>query len=134
LRSHGANIVDDIAELLLPSGHDVVESCYLLIPHTTSVSDTLRIPEGGVQPTVVTELWVERCLYQKMFEDPRAHVTSTPFPSFPIAGNEYARIVYLNVLRLLLGFEALSICSTGFQGIALTHASKAVKLIGKPYQ
>lgn len=31
----------------------------------------------------------------------------------------------------LLGFEGLSISSTGFQGIDLLHTSKAVKLMGE---
>ncbi len=33
--------------------------------------------------------------------------------------------------KIVLGFEDLSICSTGFQGIELTHTAKAVRLIGK---
>lgn len=73
----------------------VTEDYYFLVPHATSASNTLRIPEGGIRPTVVTELWVERCLYRKVFEDPRAHVTSTPFPGFPIAGNEYAMDIFV---------------------------------------
>ncbi len=61
-------------------------------------------------------MWVERCIYQKQYEEPQANVTNTPFRQFPIAG-----------------FEDLAICSTGFQGIDLVHMSKAVKLMGATY-
>lgn len=65
---------------------------------------------------LVTDMWVERCLYRKKFEEPQAKVTNTPFPKFPI-----------------LGFEALTVCSTGFQGIDLVHMSKTVKLMSATY-
>ena len=65
---------------------------------------------------LVTDLWVERCLYRKQFEEPQASVTNTPFRKFPIAA-----------------FKDLTICSTGFQGIDLVHMSKAVKLMGATY-
>ena len=65
---------------------------------------------------LVTDLWVERCLYQKQYEEPQASVTNTPFRKFPIAA-----------------FKGLTICSTGFQGIDLVHMSKAVKLMGATY-
>lgn len=72
--------------------------------------------ENEHQPVLVTDLWVERCLYRKQFEEPQASVTNTPFRQFPIAG-----------------FENLIICSTGFQGIDLVHMSKAVKLMSATY-
>lgn len=65
---------------------------------------------------LVTDFWVERCLYRKQFEEPQAKVTNTPFPKFPIPG-----------------FEALAVCSTGFQGIDLVHMSKTVKLMSATY-
>lgn len=61
-------------------------------------------------------MWVERCLYRKQFEEPQARVTNTPFRKFPIPG-----------------FEALAVCSTGFQGIDLVHMSKTVMLMGATY-
>ena len=58
---------------------------FLVIPHTTSVADLVE-PELMKQIMVVSDLWVERCLHKKILEDPKAHVASTPFPKFPIAG------------------------------------------------
>ena len=61
-------------------------------------------------------MWIERCLYRKQYEEPQTSVTNTPFRQFPIAG-----------------FEDLTICSTGFQGIDLPHMTKAVRLMGATY-
>ena len=61
-------------------------------------------------------MWVERCLYRKQFEEPQARVTNAPFLKIPISG-----------------FEGLSVCSTGFQGIDLVHMSKTVTLMGATY-
>lgn len=116
LRSHGAEIIDDASQLPPAPRDGSPRSGYILIPHTTSDPDSPLIPENEHQPVLVTDMWVERCLYRKHFEEPQASVTNTPFRQFPIAG-----------------FEALAICSTGFQGIALIHMWKAVKLMGATY-
>lgn len=111
LRSHGANIVSDCSQL-----ESFPNSSYLLVPHTTSRSDAPVMSNINHKPGMVTDLWVERCLYLKYLEDPFAKVTSTPFYRFPIAG-----------------FESMRVCSTAFQGIDLLHVSKAVKLMGANY-
>ena len=87
-----------------------------MIPHTNSDPNSRPISENEHQPVLVTDMWIERCLYRKQFEEPQVSVTNTPFRHFPIAG-----------------FEDLAICSTGFQGIGLVHMSKAVKLMGATY-
>ncbi|KAL8873318.1 MAG: hypothetical protein Q9174_001194 [Haloplaca sp. 1 TL-2023] len=68
------------------------------------------------QPTVVTDMWVERTLHRKQYIRPDANVTNTPFRTFPISG-----------------FERLVVCSTGFEGVDLLHMSKSVKLMGATY-
>lgn len=86
LRSHGAEIIDDFADLSRTSEPGLRGDCHLVIPHTMSALDTTLNLEEKDQLTVVTDMWVERCLYQKRFEEPRAHVMSTPLARFPIAG------------------------------------------------
>jgi len=111
LRSHGAHFVEKLDQLLSLDG-----TSFLLIPHTTIKSDALTMLEGRQEPELVTDLWIERCLYQKRFEPPSLNVTSTPFCRFPITG-----------------FANLKICSTAFQGIDLLHIYKVVKLMGGTY-
>lgn len=116
LRSHGAEIIDDASQLPPAPRYGSPRRGYILVPHTTSDPDSLPVSEDEQQPVLVTDMWVERCLYRKQFEEPQASVTNTPFRQFPI-----------------VGFKALAICSTGFQGIALIHMWKAVKLMGATY-
>lgn len=116
MRSHGAEIIDDASQLPPAPRDGSPRNGYILIPHTTSDPESHRTSENEHQPVLVTDMWIERCLYRKQFEEPQTSVTNTPFPQFPIAG-----------------FEAMAMCSTGFQGISLVHMSKAVKLMGATY-
>ncbi|KAL6721712.1 DNA helicase [Lecanora helva] len=117
LQSHGAEIVEDASRFALMPGPGGLWNRLLLIPHSMSVSDVALSHEIINKCTVVTDMWVERCIYKKKLEDPRTHATSTPFAHFPIKG-----------------FENLALCSTGFQGIDLLHASKTIKLMGGAYE
>lgn len=116
LRSHGAEIIDDASQLPPAPKDGSPRNGYILIPHTSSDPDSPSTSENEHQPVLVTDMWVERCLYRKQFEEPQASVTNTPFRQFPIAG-----------------FEDFTICSTSFQGIDLPHMVKAVKLMGATY-
>ena len=62
------------------------ESGYLLVPHTSSVNDIPPIPDTMSRPAIVTDMWVERCLFRKDFIQPQANITNIPFPRFPIPG------------------------------------------------
>lgn len=116
MHSHGAEIIDDASRLPPAPKDGSPRNGYILIPHTNSDPDSPPVSENEHQPVLVTDMWIERCLYRKQFEEPSASVTNTPFRQYPIAG-----------------FEDLSVCSTGFQGIDLVHMSKAVKLMGATY-
>lgn len=109
LLSHGASLISSPSEF--PQSN-----AYLLIPHTTHKVDTRSIFQNGHNPQVVTDLWIERCLHRKRVVEPSENVMNTPLEHFPIAG-----------------FEKLKISSTGFQGVDLLHASKAVGLLGGIY-
>jgi DNA replication regulator DPB11 len=61
-------------------------------------------------------MWLERCLDAKAMVPPESHVTSTPFPQFPIPD-----------------FQEMHICSTGFSGLDLLHLSKLVNIMGATY-
>lgn len=129
LHSHRGEIVQDIAELLPSSATS--SSGYILVSHTTAHHDIPRIPQQVLQPAVVTDMWIERCLHRQSFIEPHANVTNTPFLRFPVTGKTFLSIKlgqsYQNV-----GFEKLVISSTAFQGVDLLHLSKAAKLMGTP--
>ena len=116
LRSHGALIIDNASPLPPAPKDSYLANEYVVIPHSTAEPDLLQISEKGHQPALVTDMWIERCLYRKQFEEPQARITNTPFRRFPI-----------------VGFESLKVCSTGFQGIELVHMSKTVTLMGACY-
>ncbi|KAK3166752.1 hypothetical protein OEA41_009877 [Lepraria neglecta] len=117
LHSHGADIITDVAQLPPLRANASSDKLYHLVPHNIHDYDVPKLSVTSQVPAIVTELWVERCLYKKKFEEPNASVTNTPFRNFPITG-----------------FEKLSVCSTSFQGIDLLHMSKAVKLMGAAYE
>ncbi|KAI9775550.1 MAG: hypothetical protein M1839_001028 [Geoglossum umbratile] len=114
LSSHDAEISSSISELSQPDPAHSFSTTYVVVPHSSPLSECPDIPEGKV--TIVNEWWIERCLYCKDFVDPEANVTSRPFPCFPIAG-----------------FEQMTICSTAFGGVDLPHVSKLVDLMGATY-
>ena len=58
---------------------------YILVPHTSSERDIPSTPDPDSQPTVVTDMWIERCLHKKAFVNPKDNVTNSPF-QFPVPG------------------------------------------------
>ncbi|PGH30368.1 DNA replication regulator DPB11 [[Emmonsia] crescens] len=89
---------------------------YILVPHSLPRSEIPSIDDFVVEPEIVTDLWIEKCLHNNALVPPEAHITSTPFPKFPIPA-----------------FQGLRVCSTGFSGIDLLHLSKLVKVMGAAY-
>ncbi|KAF2633079.1 hypothetical protein BU25DRAFT_487420 [Macroventuria anomochaeta] len=91
---------------------------YLVIPHDVEADVTSgSLPErAGSITNLVTNWWVERCLYGKRLVDPTDDVLSRPFDKLSING-----------------FSALTVNSTGFSGIELLHVTKAVTLMGANY-
>lgn len=49
-------------------------------------SNIPALPGGLQQPFIVTDLWLERCLYQKQLIPPSAHILHRPFFDSPIKG------------------------------------------------
>lgn len=85
LISNGAELLPDVVQLFSLAGADANHRI-LLMPHTMAASMIPSTPPGMSQPTVVTDMWVERCLHRKVFVNPQLNATSTPFQTFPISG------------------------------------------------
>ena len=93
-----------------------IETSYVIVPHDLPRQG---FPEIGGLPSyvhVVTEMWIERCLYRRGFLDPIEHPVNTPAHT-----------------QLIIGFGLLTINSTGFEGIELLHISRSVPLLGAKY-
>ena len=59
---------------------------YFVIPHDVEV-DVSDLPErAGSRLNLVTNWWVERCLYGKHLVDPASDVLSRPFEKLSISG------------------------------------------------
>ncbi|KAL1797680.1 hypothetical protein ACET3X_004286 [Alternaria dauci] len=114
LESNGAQVIR-VADLNNASFDDLRRG-YLVIPHDVEVDLTVLPERAGAHLNLVTNWWVERCLYGKRLVDPAGDVLSRPFKKLSISG-----------------FSGLTINSTGFSGIELLHVTKIVTLMGASY-
>ncbi|KAK2748135.1 hypothetical protein FQN57_001259 [Myotisia sp. PD_48] len=112
LLAHDATVSPSLDDLLKSNDGD---RTFMLVPFDLPQQNVNSQDEED-ELEIVTDMWIERCLHGQTFVPPEAHITSTPFPKFPISA-----------------FQGMKICSTGFSGIDLLHLSKLVKLLGATY-
>ena len=129
LASHDAVLLADMASLPYKTSDSQSSDYFLLVPHEISKSTLPSIPKGLQRPTIVTDLWLERCLYKKQLVSPSKHVLDTPFFESPIKGMPNHRLKG-HASNIVLGFDDITISSTAFHDIDLLHVSKVVPLIG----
>ncbi|KAF1834687.1 hypothetical protein BDW02DRAFT_568799, partial [Decorospora gaudefroyi] len=114
LESHGARVLRPTHLNKLPL--DDLQRGYFVVPHDVEV-DLPSLPErAGSLMTLVTNWWVERCLYGKRLVDPAEDILSRPFARLSVSG-----------------FSGLTINATGFSGIELLHVTKVIALMGATY-
>ena len=101
-----------------------------MTPHDAEVV-LADLPERtGSLMSLVTNWWVERCLYGKRLVDPADDVLSRPFERLSISGEFTPHLLCIGALTIS-GFSGLTINSTGFAGIELLHVTKVVTLMGR---
>jgi hypothetical protein len=93
LLSHDARIVSAIGDLASHNANNDVGNVYILVPFDFARSKIPSTEDIGVEPDIVTDMWIEKCLENKALVAPEAHITSTPFPKFPIPGWFVRRIL-----------------------------------------
>ncbi|KAM7195383.1 S-M checkpoint control protein rad4 [Rhypophila sp. PSN 637] len=116
-----ANVIGSLGGLVCHSLEEVVSTSgaqlshrFLIVPQNSASDSHPPLPENVI---IITEFYIERCMHNKYFFDPREHVIGRPFPNFPIPG-----------------FEKLSISTAGFTGIDLNQVEKSVRQLGAIYQ
>lgn len=114
LVSHGARVIS--ADELNNFSSDDLRRGYLVVPHDTEADLTTLPDRVGSAMNLVTNWWVERCLYGKSLVNPADHVLCRPFDKLSVSG-----------------FSGITIHSTGFGGIELLHVTKLVTLMGAIY-
>ncbi|KAI9672451.1 MAG: hypothetical protein M1829_004530 [Trizodia sp. TS-e1964] len=115
LVSNGAKIVSSIAQLTQNTQSEALSSI-LLIPHDLAPRHRPLIPASLNPVSIVTEMWVEKCLYGRVFINPQEDAACRPFPLFPLPG-----------------FQNLTIASTAFTGVDLMQLPKILSLMGATY-
>ena len=101
LESNGARVLR-ASELNNASVEDLKRG-YFIIPHDVEVDLTALPERAGLHITLVTNWWVERCLYGKHLVDPADDVLSRPFERRTISGRFTPHISFLvtDVVRFL---------------------------------
>lgn len=110
----GAIICSSLNEAALGRTPKPPRSRFLIVPQTSQ-------PDTHPQETydslhVVTEYYIEKCLHNKQYFDPREHVLGRPFTFFPIPA-----------------FSDLIICSAAFTGIELNQVARAAVQLGAKF-
>ncbi|KAL5115559.1 protein kinase activating protein dpb11 [Pleosporales sp. CAS-2024a] len=114
LQDQGARVPPRSEIDAIPEDH--LRNGFLVVPHDVPVDLTCVPDRAGSMLNLVTNWWVERCLYGKRLVDPAGDILSRPFDIVSISG-----------------FSSLTINSTAFVGIELLHVTKVVALLGATY-
>lgn len=111
--SLGGIICHSLDEVASASGAQMAHR-FVIVPQESRPDQRPNVPEN-VQ--LVTEFFVEKCMYKTQFFDPSTQVIGRPFPIFPISG-----------------FDKLAICTAGFTGVDLNQVDKAIRQLGARYE
>lgn len=79
-------MVSSLTDLACHNANNEGGNVYILVPFNLDRSKIPSTDEIDFEPEIVTDMWIEKCLENKALVVPEAHITSTPFPIFPIPG------------------------------------------------
>lgn len=89
----------------------------LIVPHTTPANRIRPIFDSATSLAVVSEFWLEFCMYQKRYISPQLYPLCSIMPQTKPPG-----------------FSQLRINATEFSGIQALHISKVVNALGGQYE
>jgi hypothetical protein len=84
LGGNGATVIRQTIDLSALSSDDLKWG-FVVVPHDVE-TDLTSLPGGAGAMTLVTNWWVERCVYTKALVDPTEHVLCRPFTKLSISG------------------------------------------------
>lgn len=113
LEPNGAVIVESSQALQAASHNAPRTSPVLIMPHAVPTK-LPAIPAGTI---LVTEWWIERCIFFKQCLDPLEDALSQPHAE-----------------TLVPAFQNMTISTTGFNAVDLRQTAKVVELMGATYQ
>ncbi|KEF53086.1 uncharacterized protein A1O9_10994 [Exophiala aquamarina CBS 119918] len=88
----------------------------VLMPHDIEENKTTSANAPKTTALTVSELWLERCIWEKSFISPQDYLLGQVIQK-----------------RLTLGFSNLTINATGFDPLETLHVSKIITLLGGKY-
>ena len=86
----------------------------LIVPQSSQPDTHPQVHDDRIH--IITEFFIEKCLHNKQFFDPREHVIGRPFPAFPIAE-----------------LKTMTICTAAFTGIELSQVARSVTQLGATF-
>lgn len=87
---------------------------FVIVPQTSQPETHPTLPNDGIH--IITEFYIEKCLHNKQFFDPRHHVIGRPFPVFPIPD-----------------LAPMTVCTAAFTGIELSQVARSVTQLGATF-
>jgi DNA replication regulator DPB11 len=104
---------------------------FLVVPHDVPVNLSSAPDRAGSLMNLVTNWWVERCLYGKRLVNPADDILSRPFEHQSISGEiKRDKAFYCPLTMTATGFSGLTVNSTAFVGIELLHVTRIVTMMG----
>ncbi|KAI1842333.1 hypothetical protein JX266_011501 [Neoarthrinium moseri] len=113
LTSHGGQVSKTLEDVASGEHTEPTDQRFLVVPQTSQPDTHPRLPEGV---HIVTEFYIERCIYGKQLLHPNEHVLGRPFPRFPIDG-----------------FQELTICTAGLRDEQLYQVVRSITQLGATY-
>lgn len=113
IEKDGATVVRNVEELKAASQNQHFKSRCLLMPH----AQPTKLPDVPSGTLLVTEWWLERCLYFRKRLDPNEDALSQPLAE-----------------ALVPSFTELRISITGFGSVDFRMTAETIRLMGAEYQ
>jgi DNA replication regulator DPB11 len=116
ISNNGGNLLESVAQLRQFEGA-TADAKVLLVPYQTPAEQVPSPEEASLRFHVASELWVEHCMFCKLFTPPDQYPLSQFVPKIKPPG-----------------LSKLVVTSTGFSGIVPNHVDKIVRLLGAKYE
>ena len=116
LLAHGGTVLASLKDLVDAAPFEEATNI-MIVPHGTPTERVKANTELIKSLSIVSELWLEWCMFTKSFVSPQSYPLSSLLPRVKPPG-----------------FSKMRVNVTGFPGIQTLHISKVLKLMGAQYE